>query len=55
MDSNIFNKREISLDNKKEDLSLKNSEAKISKHKKYKSENNTLSKTEYNSINIKSD
>ena len=55
LDSNIFNKREISLDNKKEDLSLKNSEAKISKHKKYKSENNTLSKTEYNSINIKSD
>ena len=55
MDSNIFNKREISLDNKKEDISLKNSEAKISKHKKYKSENNTLSKTEYNSINIKSD
>ena len=55
LDSNIFNKREISLDNKKEDISLKNSEAKISKHKKYKSENNTLSKTEYNSINIKSD
>ena len=55
LDSNIFNKREISLDNKKEDLSLKNSEVKISKHKKYKSENNTLSKTEYNSINIKSD
>ena len=55
LDSNIFNKREISLDNKKEDISLKNSEVKISKHKKYKSENNTLSKTEYNSINIKSD
>ena len=55
LDSNIFNKREISLDNKKEDISLKNSETKISKHKKYKSENNTLSKTEYNSINIKSD
>ena len=55
LDSNIFNKREISLDNKKEDISLKNSEVKISKHKKYKSQNNTLSKTEYNSINIKSD
>ena len=55
LDNNIFNKREISLDNKKEDISLKNSETKISKHKKYKSENNTLSKTEYNSINIKSD
>ena len=55
LDSNIFNKKEISLDNKEEDTLFKNSEKKIPRYKKYKSENNTLSKTEYNSINIKSD
>jgi len=54
LDSNIFNKKEISLDNKEEDTLFKNSEKKP-RYKKYKSENNTLSKTEYNSINIKSD
>ena len=54
LDSNIFNKKEISLDNKEEDTPFKNSEKKP-RYKKYKSENNTLSKTEYNSINIKSD
>ena len=58
-ESNGISKDNKSITNKKNNISLKNIDSnmkiKLIKKNKNKSENNTLSKTEYNSINFKSE